>query len=244
MSDFEYQIPETYDEAVKRKADVLQMINDYNVALLLGNDLPYSEEEIEKLQEEYQILNDLLALTEEERLAKLKDSDKEVNEDGVVVEKISVFDKMHWGILLYCVFTFISLCSMPFLTKLVGQAGIDSFISKYLYDCLWEKNIDMLALQKSEFMWTPFDFWSRVAVSYLWLPLLLVLISVVIYFLYYRKHDLNTKIAKWLIIINVFIFVLSIGVVLLQGEIKVLQERFEYLWYEYAEYYYTELGSN
>ena len=70
------------------------------------------------------------------------------------------------------------------------------------------------------------------------------IISVVIYFLYYRKHDLNTKIAKWLIIINVFIFVLSIGVVLLQGEIKVLQERFEYLWYEYAEYYYTELGSN
>jgi hypothetical protein len=133
---------------------------------------------------------------------------------------------------------------MPFLTKLVGQAGINSFISKYLYDCLWEKNIEMLALQKSEFMWTPFDFWSRVAVSYLWLPLLLVLISVVIYFLYYRKHDLNTKIAKWLIIINVFIFVLSIGVVLLQGEIKVLQERFEYLWYEYAEYYYTELGSN
>ena len=52
MSDFEYQIPETYDEAVKRKADVLQMINDYNVALLLGNDLPYSEEEIERLQEE------------------------------------------------------------------------------------------------------------------------------------------------------------------------------------------------
>ena len=49
MSDFEYQIPETYDEAVKRKADVLQMINDYNVALLLGNDLPYSEEEIETM---------------------------------------------------------------------------------------------------------------------------------------------------------------------------------------------------
>ena len=102
----------------------------------------------------------------------------------------------------------------------------------------------MLALEKSEFMWTPFAYWLRVAVSYLWLPLLLVLLSVVIYFLYYRKHDLNTKIAKWLIIINVFIFVLSIGVVLLQGEIKVLQERFEYLWYEYAEYYYTELGSN
>ena len=90
MSDSEYQIPETYDEAVKRKADVLQMINDYNVALLLGNDLPYSEEEIERLQEEYQILNDHLALTEDERLAKLDDDDKIVNEDGTVEEKLLV----------------------------------------------------------------------------------------------------------------------------------------------------------
>ena len=243
MSDFEYQIPDTYEEAVARKAEVLKLINEYNEALLLDKELPCSEEEIDRLQEEYQILNDHLELTDEEKLEKLKDSDKEINEDGVVVEKISVFDKIHWGIFLYIVFTFIALCSMPFLTKLVGQAGINSYISKFLSDCLWEHNIDMLELEKSEFMWTPFDFWSRVALSYLWLPLVLILVSVVVYFLYYRKHDLNTKIAKWLIFINIFIFVLSIGVVLLQGEIKVLQERFEYLWYEYAEYYYTEMGS-
>ena len=108
MSDFEYQIPETYDEAVKRKADVLQMINDYNVALLLGNDLPYSEEEIERLQEEYQILNDHLALTEDERLAKLDDDDKIVNEDGTVEEKQSIFDKIHWSIYLVAVVSFIA----------------------------------------------------------------------------------------------------------------------------------------
>mgnify|MGYP003309862270 CR=1 FL=1 len=34
-------------------------------------------------------LNDHLELTDEEKLEKLKDSDKEINEDGVVVEKIS-----------------------------------------------------------------------------------------------------------------------------------------------------------
>ena len=159
MSDFEYQIPDTYEEAVARKAEVLKLINEYNEALLLDKELPCSEEEIDRLQEEYQILNDHLELTDEEKLEKLKDSDKEINEDGVVVEKISVFDKIHWGIFLYIVFTFIALCSMPFLTKLVGQAGINSYISKFLYDCLWEHNIDMLGLEKSEFMWTPFDFW-------------------------------------------------------------------------------------
>ena len=112
MSDFEYQIPDTYEEAVERKAYVLKLINEYNEALLLGKDLPCSDEEIDKLQEEYQILNDHLALTEEERLSKLNDSDKEVNEDGVIVEKVSVLDKIHWSVMLYCVFTFICLCSI------------------------------------------------------------------------------------------------------------------------------------
>lgn len=247
MSDFEYQIPETYEEAVARKAEVLKLINEYNEALLLEKELPCTEEEIDRLQEEYQILNDHLALTDEERLEKLKDSDKEVNEDGVVVEKISVLDKIHWGVLLYIVFTFIALCSMPFLTKPVGQAGINSFISKYLYDCLWEKQIGMFELEKSEFMLTAGTYWFRVALYYLWLPLLLIVISVavylVVYFLNHKKNDLNTKITKWLIFVNIFIAVLSVGIVLLQGEFKVLAERFELLWYEYAIYYNSEIGS-
>ena len=50
MSDFEFQIPDTYEAAVARKEEVLKLINDYNVALLLGNDLPCSEEEIENNQ--------------------------------------------------------------------------------------------------------------------------------------------------------------------------------------------------
>ena len=65
MSDFEYQFPETYEEAVERKAYVLKLINEYNEALLLGNELPCSEEEIDRLQEEYQILDEHLALTED-----------------------------------------------------------------------------------------------------------------------------------------------------------------------------------
>lgn len=243
MSDYEYQIPETYEEAVERKAYVLKLINEYNEALLLGKELPCSEEEIDRLQEEYQILDDHLALTEEERLSKLNDADKEVNEDGVIVEKVSLLDKIHWGVMLYFVFTFIALCSMPFLTKPVGAACLNSMIKNLMYDCLWEKEVYMTDFEKSGYMWSEFGFALRAIISYCWLPLLLILISVVVYFLYFRRKDLNTKICKWLIVGNIFIFVLSVGVVLLQGEIEVLTTRYEYLWYEYAEYYYSELGS-
>lgn len=243
MSDYEIQIPDTYEEAVERKAYVLKLINEYNEALLLGKDLPCSEEEIDRLQEEYQILNDHLELTEEEKLRKLNDSDKEVNEDGVVVEKMSVLDKIHWGVYIYIIFTAVALFSMPFLTKTVGSSCLDSFIDKYFYDLLWEKYVEMMGLANSEYMWSNFDYWFRVAVSYLWLPLTLILISIVVYFLYRRKKDINTKITKWLVFINIFILVLSVGVVLLQGEIKALTERYDYLWYYYAEYYYNEIGS-
>lgn len=243
MSDFEYQIPETYEEAVERKAYVLKLINEYNEALLLGKELPCSDEEIDRLQEEYQILNDHLALTEEEKLSKLNDADKEVNEDGVIVEKVSILDKLHWGVILYIAFTFIALCSMPFLTKPIGSAGLNSMIQKFFEDCLWEKNVEMMSLAKSEHMWTEVGFAFRAILCYCWLPLLLVLISIGIYFIYFRKKDLNTKVCKWLIFANIFIFVLSIGIVLLKGEIKELINRYEFLWIEYAEYYYNEMGS-
>ena len=242
MSDFEYQIPETYEKAVERKAYVLKLINEYNEALLLGNELPCSEEEIDKLQEEYQILNDHLALTEDEKLSKLKDSDKEVTEDGVIVEKVSFLDKIHWGVMLYAIFTFISLCTMPFLTKPIGSAGLNSMIQRFFEDCLWDKEVEMLALEKSEYMWTEFGFALRAIFCYCWLPLLLILISVGIYFIYRHKKDINTKICKWLIVSNIIIFVLSIGIVLLRGEIKELISRYEYLWYEYALYYNEEIG--
>ncbi len=243
MSDFEYQIPDTYEEAVARKAYVLKLINEYNEALLLDKELPCTEEEIDRLQEEYQILNDHLELTEEERISKLKDSDKIVNEDGTVVEKTSFLDNIHWGVMLYIIFTLVCLFGMPFLVKPIGGAVVDNMISKFLYDCLWEKAVGMYDLAKSEFMWTDFQYWSRVALAYLWLPLLLIVISVAIYFVYRRKNDLNTKITKYLIFVNIFIVVLSIGIVLLKGEIKDLAARYEDLWMEYAVYYYSELGS-
>ena len=242
MSDFEYQFPETYEEAIERKAYVLKLINEYNEALLLGNELPCSEEEIDRLQEEYQILDEHLALTEDEKLSKLNDSDKIVNEDGVIVEKVSFIDNLHWGVILYTVFSFILLFAMPFLTKPIGAACLDSMIQKLFEKCLWTHEVEMMDLEKSGYMWTEVGYALRSILAYCWLPLLFVLISIVIFLVYRNRKDINTKFCKWLIVANIGIFVISIGIVLLRGEIKELISRYEYLWYYYAEYYSNEVG--
>ena len=102
----------------------------------------------------------------------------------------------------------------------------------------------MYDLEKSGYIWSEFGFALRAVFAYCWLPLLFVIVSVAVFFIYRKKKDINTKICKWLIVANVLIFVISIAIILFKGEIKTLIERYEYLWYEYAEYYYTEIGSN
>lgn len=242
MSDFEFQIPDTYEAAVARKEEVLKLINDYNVALLLGNDLPCSEGEIEKLQEEYQILNDHLALTKEEKLNKLNDADKIVQEDGTIVEKVSVFDKIHWSVYVYGIIS--TIFATGILTRPVGQSTMKGFINRYFYDLLWEKYVDAYSLQKSDFMWTDFQFWFRCAFSYLWLPLLIIILSTVFYLLFRKRNDINTKIAKWLLIGHIVLFVISFAVIILQGEIKAWIDYYESLPYYYAYYYTQEIGSS
>lgn len=242
MSDFEYQIPETYEEAVARKEEVLKLINEYNVALLLGNELPCSDEEIEQLQEEYQILNDHLALTEEEKINKLNDSDKIVQEDGTIVEKISIFDKIHWSVYLYGIIS--TIFAAGILTKPVGKTCMNNFIDKYFYDLLWEKNVGMSALEKSGYMWTSFQYWFRCAISFLWLPLLILLLTTVFYFLFRKRKDINSKIAKWLLIGHIALFVISFAIIILQGELKLWIDKYENLSLYYAMYYYQELGSS
>ena len=243
MSDFDIKIPDTYEEAVERKAYVLKLINEYNEALLLDKELPCSEEEIDRLQEEYQILNDHLALTEEEKLSKLDDNQKIINEDGVVVEKKSTLDNIHWGVILGIVITFVFLFSVPFLAQPLGAACMNSMIQRFLNDCLWNKEVEMYALEKSGYMWSEFGFAIRAIIAYCWLPLLLVALAVALFFIYRKRKDLNTKICKWLIVANVAICLLSIAVILFKGEIDTLIERYEYLWYEYAVLYANEIGS-
>ena len=91
----------------------------------------YTDEEIEEMMEEYQILNDHLALTKEEKLSKLNDADKIVQEDGTIVEKVSVFDKIHWSVYVYGIIS--TIFATGILTRPVGQSTMKGFINRYFY---------------------------------------------------------------------------------------------------------------
>ena len=103
----EIKIPENYEEALKRKEEVLNIINSYSIALLNETELPCSEEEIALLQEEYSMLDEYVELTNTEKEAMDKNDKKvykeEVLEDGTInkVEVISFWDKVNPLIFIY-----------------------------------------------------------------------------------------------------------------------------------------------
>ena len=103
----EIKIPENYEEALKRKEEVLNIINSYSIALLNETELPCSEEEIALLQEEYSMLDEYVELTNTEKEAMNKNDKKvykeEVLEDGTInkVEVISFWDKVNPLIFIY-----------------------------------------------------------------------------------------------------------------------------------------------
>lgn len=239
MSEFEIKIPDNYEDAVNRKQEVLNMINQYNEALLLDKELPFTDEEIERLQEEYQILNDHLALTKEEKIMRLSEEDVIVNEDGTIEEKVSIFDKIHWLVYVY------ALVSLIFGTgifhKKIASATMDKFIDGR-FEKAFDNAVDMYSFSKSDMMIKPFEYWARFCLSYLWLPLVVVLVSLIVYFIFRRRKDINTLITKWMLIGYIVLGLVITCLVVFVGENSPF--KFSLAFYEnidqyYMYYYYT-----
>ena len=124
-------IPENYEEALKRKEEVLNIINEYSIALLNETELPCSEEEIELLQQEYALLDEYVELTSTEKEA-ISKSDKtkyneEVLEDGTInkVEVVSFWDKVNPFIFVYGIVAVIG--SLWFAIQGIGIQFINIF---------------------------------------------------------------------------------------------------------------------
>lgn len=66
MSQIKFEIPKTYEEALERKKQILDSLNKYNEDLLLGNPSKLTDEEVENLRDEFEILDDHY-LTKEEK---------------------------------------------------------------------------------------------------------------------------------------------------------------------------------
>lgn len=127
-------IPENYEEAKKRKEEVLRMINEYNEALFNEQALPYSDEEIKKLQEEYLLLDDYVELTETEKKAiNNEDDDEEISvTDNPKKQEKGFWDLVNPLIFVYALAPLVG--SMWFAIQGVGIQVLQLFteiLSKY-----------------------------------------------------------------------------------------------------------------
>ena len=146
-------IPENYEEALKRKEEVLNIINSYSIALLNDTELPCTEEEIQTLQEEYALLDEFVELTATEKEA-ISHNDKikykeEVLEDGTInkVEVVSFWDKVNPFIFVYGLVAVVG--SLWFAIQGIGIQLINTFsnmVQKYKWDLrsLSDKQINWL----------------------------------------------------------------------------------------------------
>lgn len=236
MSLKEYTYPNTYEEAVERKNYLLEKINEYNEALLLDNPLPLSEEEINDYQEEYQLLNDHLKLTENEKLAKLDDKDKVVNEDGTITKKRSIFDKINVFLFIYCFLGTIALGISYFLIKNIGYSMFIKVVVNYFSDIIEKYQSYTLP---SDAIMNGFVYYLKLVLSYSWLPLAMLLVSVIVSIFFIRKKDINKQVATWMLISHAFLCVLSIALVLLIEAIPFWKELYDNIEDVYSNYVYS-----
>jgi hypothetical protein len=66
MNNKEYVEPMSYEEAIERKKEILKVLNKYNEDILLNNPTELTEEQVEQLKEEYEILDENV-INEEEK---------------------------------------------------------------------------------------------------------------------------------------------------------------------------------
>lgn len=134
-------IPENYEEALKRKEEVLNIINSYSIALLNDTELPCTEEEIQTLQEEYALLDEFVELTATEKEAISQNDNtkykEEVLEDGTInkVEVVSFWDKVNPFIFVYGLVAVVG--SLWFAIQGIGIQLINTFsnmVQKYKWD--------------------------------------------------------------------------------------------------------------
>lgn len=207
-----YQKYETYEEAVQRKEELLEKINAYNIALLEEKELPYTDEEIEEMMEEYQILNDSLRLTEEEKKYKYSSEDLEVSEDGSVEVKQTFFDKVSIWTYIYSFFgVFLSL---GLLNSLLGTE-IYELIMNTIYSIMFKTENHLLMENIGSFGYGCIYYGS-----YLIYPIILIVATLICYLIVKKKgKPENKKFLFWVLMVQIILSVI-VSIIIIVGLAK------------------------
>lgn len=248
MTDEKYKIPETYEEAVKRKQELLEKINAYNEALFAEKELPYTDEEIEAFQEEFQILNDNLDLTDEEKLEKLDDEDKIVNEDGSVEVKKSFFDKLHITTYLYLFLgTLVVLLFSTVLLPGIASGFISKFNTAYFEKVYADTEDYLIMISNEDYIMPAGKFYFFVVLFTIILPFSILLLSGLCFIISRKMDDINKKVFLFVFLAHVAITLIGVALIFF---IKILPEwktyyedySMRYAIYVYSKYLYSGYG--
>ena len=249
MTDEKYKIPETYEEAVKRKQELLEKINAYNEALFAEKELPYTDEEIEAFQEEFQILNDNLDLTDEEKLEKLDDEDKIVNEDGSVEVKKSFFDKLHITTYLYLFLgTLVVLLFSTVLLPGIANGFISKFNTTYFEKVYADTEDYLIMISNEDYIMPAGKFYFFVVLFTIVLPFSILLLSGLCFIISRKMDDINKKVFLFVFLVHVAITLIGVALIFF---IKILPEwksyyedySMRYAVYVYSKYLYSGYGN-
>lgn len=203
-------IPEDYEEAKKRKEEVLKMINLYNEALFNDEVLPFTDEEIRVLQEEFLLLDDYVELTDTEKEIINKDSEEDyeeiVNEDGTVTKKIKVsfWEKVNPFIFIYAVFVLVG--SLWFAIQGIGVQMMELFV----------KIIDKFDISLGSISENGFLILCLALIAIY--PILFCVITLLVKIFLCRNKE-TKKVGFWLLISQIIVITLNYVIVII-GVIK------------------------
>lgn len=244
MIDKEFEIPETYEDAVNRKQELLDKINEYNDAFFNNQPLPYTDEEIDAFQEEYQLLNDHLQLTEEEKINRLDEDEKEVLEDGTVVKVESVFDKIHPLTYVYIfLISFLMILFCPLLSNKIGSSMTTSAINKFYEQTFDQTGSGLSMYNDPTLVMSEGKYWFTVVFNFLLIPLIVLIVSTIFFVLSRIFMDkLNKKICLIVYICHIAVFLISLSLIFFLKVMKEAQEYYDYMYYYYYLYIYQSYG--
>lgn len=200
-------IPENYEEAKKRKEEVLQMINSYNEALFNEEVLPFTDEEIRVLQEEYLLLDDYVELTDTEKKIINKDSEEDieeiVNDDGTIIKrrKESFWDKVNPFIFVYAVFVLVG--SLWFAIQGIGIQMMQLFSN-----VVSKLNIDISGISENGFLVLCI---GLIAIY----PILFCVITLLVKIFLCRNNE-TKKVAFWLLMSQILVITINYVIVIIE----------------------------
>ncbi len=223
----------SYEEAVARKNELKEKINQYNEALFNEQELPFSEEEIDDMMAEYQYLEDELALTEEEKIERLEADEKEVLEDGTVVKVDSVFDKLHFTFYIYAIYTLVIVLFSCVFSLQIGNNISSKLLEANFQKVYEETNNPLIMFQDSSYIMGEGAYWFKVLFGFLIVPLSLLILSIICFILTFKMNKFNRR--AFLIVLLIHVAVTVIGLLLIFF-IRLYKSASEY--YDNIAYYY------